>query len=228
MAKSRPLLWLLITAIGGLVLLVKLMMAPTAEAPGKIEIQRASANKVTEPRDELRQRLPASAPEVSPPAPGNVATVRSSTGHEENTYVLEGGAEQIQSTLGLTALHRRLESESIDASWAPFVETAIRDKMASQMSSGIKLLSVHCAATICEVQGVADSDEYNSAAYAAWTDAIGELKGVKGFELDQDIGVNEVSATGRRVFVTFYSRVGGEPVYDPSGSSAEGSAASVK
>ena len=209
-------------------LLVRLMMAPTVEAPDNIANQRVSDRKVSEPRDDSRQQLTGTAPEVSPLAAGNGPNLRSSSVHAEETYVLEGGTEQIQNTLWLTTLHRRLESESIDASWAPFVETAIRDKMASEMSSGLKLLSVHCADTICEVQGVADSDEYNSAAYAAWGDAIGEIKGVKNFELDQDIGINEVSFTGRRVFVTFYSRVGGDPVYDPTGSPAEGSAAGLK
>jgi hypothetical protein len=148
---------------------------------------------------------------------------QSALDHEENSYSLEGRADQIQGSNLLIALHQRLASESIDALWAPRVESLVQEKMSNQMSSGLQLVSVRCASTICEIQGIANNKDYNSAAFSGWTDAIGEIKHAKSLELAQDIGVNEVGIYGHRVFITFFSRVSGAQVYDPSGNSAENS-----
>lgn len=105
--------------------------------------------------------VPAARLSVNAPHPEGVSV--------EPVAVADGVLEVIESNRGLYDLHRRLERETTDFSWANYSRQVIEEFLGGRgTDGGISTLSVDCRATLCEVQMMSRDES----AYIRWlTDA---------------------------------------------------------
>jgi len=100
-----------------------------------------------------------------PSVPGDVPLLSLDEPYPDGIYVEpilvdDSVAEAIESSQQLYDLHRRLEREGVDYSWANFLEPQIAEYVNGlDPSRGLELLGVTCRTTLCEVQISARSEE---------------------------------------------------------------------
>lgn len=101
----------------------------------------------------------------APAASADTASLSLAAPYPEDVYVEpvlvdDSVVQAIESSREIYDLHRRLERESVDYSWANYVEPLIAEYVEGlDPARGLDLLGVACRATLCEVQLSARSEE---------------------------------------------------------------------